>query len=154
MVSLTDTELAALTQRQAQAEKAAAALATSQEQRVKLAEELARLRKEQAATQGAVSTTLQTQLEEQQRLLNSQGDQIGRQHAEWVEAQKQAAAAAAALASARAQQTRAAEDIDLVWHKTIKDVAARHLRAVEEMETAARVVSQGVQSGPTKAAKP
>lgn len=145
---LTASELTAVNEQQALAEKKASALATSQDQRQKLADELLSLRKELVNASAPAKPGLQTQVDEQQNQLNAAGDQIGRQHIEWIEAQKSSKAAATALATARGLHARALEDVDAVWHRYVKDVAARQLRAVEEMETAARVVSQGVQGKP------
>ena len=151
LVALTANELTTANDQQSLVEKKAAELAALQDRRLKVADELVNLRKELAQASAAAKPAAQTLVDEQQKQLNELGDQIGKQHNEWVQAQKLAKTAATALTAARGLQARALEDVDAVWHKFVKDVGARHLRAVEEFETAARVVSQGVQG---KAGKP
>ena len=92
----------------------------------------------------------QTALNDQQKKVNDISERLGTLHGEWVTAQEKAKSANTALTKARELQARAITAVDTVWHQFVKDLASRHLRAVEEFETAARVVSQGVQGKPAK----
>lgn len=151
LADLVAAELKADQDQRAAVAAAAKVLAEAQASRVEPAKELAALQKQFDSATDPAKIDLRGPLAARQKDVNEIGERIATAHGKLVQAQADAARVAAGLATARERQARAQADVDAVWNRTIKDVAARQLRAVEEMETAARVVSQGVQG---KAAKP
>ncbi len=129
---------------------AAKALADAQASRVEPAKELEALQNQFDTAAEARKAELRGALASKQKEVNDMGNHIAAAHTKLVTAQNSAVQTGTALVAARDRQARALAEVDAVWGRTIKDVAARHLRAVEEMETAARVVSQGVQGKTNK----
>ncbi|WP_088280742.1 hypothetical protein [Ideonella sp. A 288] len=140
--------------RRSEVETLVKALALAQTNRTEPAKELAALQSQFDGATGEANATrraeLAPKLAAQQKVVNEMGDQIAELHNQLTAAQELARQAAATLAAARDRKARALAEVDAVWARYVKDMAARHLRAVEEMETAARVVSQGVQGKPSK----
>lgn len=93
---------------------------------------------------------LQANLDEKQKQANEKGLLVAGLRGSVLESRATAAKLGQLADGAQALKTRALDDVDAVLQKLVKDIAGKHLRAVEEFETAARVVSQGVQG---KAAK-
>jgi hypothetical protein len=93
---------------------------------------------------------LDTQITEQQKAANSKSQDVINLRVKLQEEQVKAGKLNVLADAARALQARAVDDVDTVLQKLIKDAASKHLRAVEEFETAARVVSQGVQGKTAK----
>lgn len=91
---------------------------------------------------------LDTQITEQQKAANSKSQDVINLRVKLQKEQVDAVKLNSLADAARALQARAVDDVETVLHKLIKDAASKHLRAVEEFETAARVVSQGVQGNP------
>ena len=151
LADLVAAELKADQDQRAAVAAAAKALAEAQASRIQPAKELAALQKQFDSATDAAKIDLRGPLAARQKEVNEISERIASEHGKLVQAQADAARATTGLATARERQARALADVEAVWNRTIKDVAARQLRAVEEMETAARVVSQGVQG---KTAKP
>ena len=150
LAGLTGTELANAQSKKAALEIATQALADAQTEREKPAGELKALQEQVGSASKEEKDRLSPSLAAKQAQVNAAGDLIAIRHQVWKTAVDASVVAASALAAAQDRQKQALADVDEVWLKNIKALAARQLRAVEELETAARVVSQGVQGKTSK----
>jgi len=152
--SLTKEEaLAAETQNKVVADQEALLTAAQNEQanllqkRLELQEQIDKLPNDRKAE----ADLLTRDRDDKQKLANDKGLQVVALRTKLLEARAAAGRLNTVAASAQALKARALDDVDSSLHKLVKNTAAKHLRAVEEFETAARVVSQGVQG---KSGKP
>ena len=93
---------------------------------------------------------LQQDIDDKQKRANNKGADVAALRNKLLEERTKAAELGVMADGAQALKARALDDVDAVLQKLVKDTANKQLRAVEEFETAARVVSQGVQGKTAK----
>jgi len=150
---LTKSEVAAAeTQRKVKSDQEALLTAAQAERTALLQKRLDLLEQQSKLTNDKRSgiDLLTLDINDKQKQANDKGLQVAALRAKLLEERATAAKLGLLADGAQTLKARALDDVDAVLQKLVKDTANKQLRSVEEFETAARVVSQGVQGKATK----
>ena len=150
---LTKSEVAAAeTQRKVVSDQEALLTAAQAEQTALLQKRVDLLEQQNKLTNDKIGEIdlLTLDINDKQKQANDKGLQVAALRAKLLEERATAAKLGLLADGAQTLKARALDDVDAVLQKLVKDTANKQLRSVEEFETAARVVSQGVQGKATK----